>query len=376
MVKFSRYNNLLSRYAVPSLRKGMRPRGFRSALVARASYPIGRRIGSSLVSRRSAPLARNRPYRQGVSMSRFRPGGRGYSRRPFKRTRMSAAQKKYNQKIWKIANPSKMTNSIRSLDSGAISCLTNKVSYSELPFCSQSYVDIARAACDVFAEDGSVGPQIETTYPEASHLMNAVYTYTIRNNGNIPCYLEATWFSTNISSSGTPVAAWSTDVTRRDGDLGLTVNDYATNPCFNIREPLGPLPSVFKQTFRQTKTRNFKLGVGDSIVLKTSRYKAYRYSDIMTDANTSGDYIKGLTQFLVLRLAGPVAHSVADNSNVGTGQARLDYTLMKVHNWNTSPAQRAYKHMLYEATTTFDTFTDPEVGVPNAEMKEVDANPP
>ncbi len=139
---------------------------------------------------------------------------------------------------------------------------------------------------------------------------------------------------------------------------------------------MGPLKSNFKQSFKMYKGKNYKLAAGDSVDIVVSRNKSWNYSDINSTAISGNDNIQSLTEFVTLRLLGSIAHSAADFTKVGISPARLDYTVVKVINWNASPAQRAYKHFLVDDNQgVLDAFADEEVAAPGSPgMMELDGD--
>ncbi len=215
---------------------------FATRAFARHAAPFVRRAVSrtassfrSLLGKPRASLANPR-YRKRMRVPRFRRGGSGYAKTVTKRRRMSRSTKKYNQKIWSIANPSKMSNSVRALASGTIASLANLCKYTDFSFLGQDEVNFSRAATKVIAHDGTAGPPVETDYPEASHIINAYHKYTFRNNGIVPCTLQATWYHTLAPTSQDPTTNWSQGMEDRDADAGKTVASWTTDPLFNIRE--------------------------------------------------------------------------------------------------------------------------------------------
>lgn len=339
------------------------------ATAGRSVYRYGRNYMSSRKGR-GMRMSRRR-YGRPAAKGRYLKSGKGFSRPIRRPKRLSKAAKKYQQKIWRIANPVKAPVCVRQIDSGYVSSAVNKCVYAGWPLADKAQIetmmDLAKAKTTNGATDELHAPA-ETTYPYGVKLVRATRTITLRNNGLTDVFIEATHMSLKEGSTVDPVTDWANEMAMKDADSAETANFYLTSPLYNIREKIGGTPGQYRRKYREGKKRNVKLVAGGTATFVLKRSKPMNYSELMQESVNDYGYIKNVTKWIILRLIGNIGHDEGDNAKVCLTNTRLDYVLVDKYEFNSDPDHRQYKHYITGATT-LDTVADADVEFAGMDFK-------
>jgi len=339
----------------------------RRAVNSAARYGVGRvysgirRMANSRLANTRLQMSRGRV---GAGRRGFRPSGRGYNR-TFRRPRSTAASRatrKRNQKIWRIANPLKAPVTVRNLNSGIKPSAVNKCAYHTFVLNGLTDLNLykgqATAKHQVASGASALYNPTETTYSYAVKLVRSSKLITMRNNGIGDCYIQATWYSCKLNTNFDPPSAWAEEMITKDADEPYTVDFYKGSTLYNIREKPQGGDGIFRDCYSAGKTRNVKLCAGGSCTFMLKSNKPKDWSNLLH--YSGGEYIKGVSKVLVLRIVGAIGHSTDSNELVGIAPTRLDWVTKDQYDFNSDPAHREYKHYI-TAAGDLDTIAEEKI---------------
>lgn len=183
------------------------------------------------------------------------------------------------------------------------------------PFIVNSDIDAALANCRFFdpANPGTlITANLSTpTFTQKIRVKASCYAI-IRNNYQVPCYVQFCIVKPRTSTSTTPTAAWGNGI----ADSGNPTN---TNYLLNISDS-----SEFKELYRIKKRIYKKLLLpGQQIVVKHNE-KAFVYDPSYFDTVTDDYHPKSKTTMLFYRVNGVPMHDTSVATEQGIGQAGID----------------------------------------------------
>jgi len=149
------------------------------------------------------------------------------------------------------------------------------------------------------------------------NVFGATKTFHMHNPGNRPIDVICYWIVPRriLSDDEDPLQIW-------QGQVSTTYSGI-TDPELVP----GLHPFMFKQwtdKFRVFKTRQFVLDPGQDRVVAMHRRKYFRYSSAKYGKDTTDvQFLPGISQFLMVRIRGHLAHDATSESEINFGPATL-----------------------------------------------------
>jgi hypothetical protein len=169
--------------------------------------------------------------------------------------------------------------------------------------------------------------------------------FEIRNNWSVPINIQVTKLFCRQSSGISPMTRWDTDMKAKG----------VTTPLTDTRFFIYDARQTFTEHWKVFSHRKAILLPGEEITLKISRGR-FKY-----DPTEDYQYLKGITQALILRVQGVVAHDVTNTTDVGYQPVKYDYINHEIYRY-TAELARNFKQIhpaaddsLPEATGGFIT---------------------
>lgn len=184
-----------------------------------------------------------------------------------------------------------------------------------------NYTDLDNAFGTVSVVDYAAGvPTIQsvdltnvTNVEEAKlNVINAREAITLRNNWGAPCQLEAYHLFLRMNSGSSFYTLWQEDMSNKNA------TSPTTNPLYNVRDG----KKRCRKYYKVVKCRKYFLNAGEEVTIILKRNKPAKWNNKETT-----EYIKGITQQLLLRIRGVVSHDVTTTTLVGYQPVRLDYVI-------------------------------------------------
>lgn len=322
--------------------------------------------GAKKVSQQvQAPSMRSgshRNYRDGSAGGHIKSYGR--KRRRFKRygsskrRRISYAIKKYVNSRIKAPDA---TNIYRTIDSGAITSAVNSQSWTSFALMGRAALDTALGASEHYEDNGAgaitvvptdIGDNASTSFKV--RIVKAYVRYTFRNNGSHPCDVHAYKMFCKSNTSLLPTAMLSLAVAEK----GIAAS--ITSPLVSLYD--GNCTTGWKRDWKIAKYMHYRLNPGDECVMYLKRKKPFFHEANQEDDDE--EYLRGVTQLLVINLRGCIVHSDADDSKVGTDEAQIDWVNETGIKFGALPATH-YTRVIDSGE--YDTFADGVAMVPENE---------
>ena len=162
----------------------------------------------------------------------------------------------------------------------------------------------------------------------------------LRNNWSVPINIQVTKLFCRQSSGTNPLTRWDTDMKAK----GVTTP--LTDPRFFIYDAR----QTFTENWKVFSHRKAILLPGEEMTLNLSRGR-FKYDP--TEAN---QYIKGITQALIIRIQGVVAHDVTNTADIGYQPVKYDYIAHEIYRY-TAELARNFKQIHPAADDSLDAPT-------------------
>lgn len=208
----------------------------------------------------------------------------------------------------------------RDIAPSQISCEENQCNYASYVFLDVNQLEDAIDQMKVInvntnnAEATAMDPTAQDGL--RTKILNAQSSFTIRNNGRTPCYLEARWLfvKRRMTASDTPTSIFEDGLENR----GITSNE-TTDLRFNVYDS-----PEYNNFFKIYKYRKYYIQPSQEVHIVLRRTRPFIYDPDHFDKHNASDSQSKFTQWLHFRIQGVVSHDDTTTNLVGTCDATLD----------------------------------------------------
>lgn len=293
-----------------------------------------------------------------VATKRMRRKRRFRRKCGYRRTYVPYALKKYVNR--RLKSPDAI-NIYRSIDSGVVVSSPNSQSWTTFSLMARAQLHTALAASEHYEDNGAGAvTTVATNIGDNASLhfkvrvVSAYVTYHFRNNSTLPCDMYTYKMFCKSNTSLLPTNMLSLAIAEKGIAAAIT------SPLVSLYD--GNCTAGWRRDWKITQYNRYRLNPGDECSVTLKRKRPFFHEANQEDDDE--EYLRGVTQLLVVNLQGCIYHSDADDSKVGTDEAQLDYIMQSGIKFGCLPATH-YTRVI--DTGAYDEFADGVAIVPDNE---------